>query len=380
MYKTLKPALKKMLGVKTLAAIRRIRFRLRQIRDLLVVRYQYTLLIIAKFFGKRKVLNGPGFRHKRHVLFVTEKWCDCNPAMGNSNSEHNLYGSLEASGLATQERFYFDEYHLQYKRQCDAALLKTCMETKPDIVFYSYFGGRYDPKWETFSIIRKKLGICVVVLWCEVYDLVETYLPYVELNIVLQSSYLKKTNHPEKYLLLWSPQDMRIYYNPHIERDIDISFIGSMHQDERQKGIAALKANGINVYQSGGQRINRLSTDEYARCYMRSKIALNFSRGTYWSGNPFLIHHAKGRIFETTLCGSMLLDSDNPETKIWFEPMVDYVPFADEADLVEKARYYIEHDAEREKIAASGHEKAKKMYTSALWWKSLFTRIFGANF
>jgi spore maturation protein CgeB len=76
----------------------------------------------------------------------------------------------------------------------------------------------------------------------------------------------------------------------------------------------------------------------------------------------------------------MLLETENPETKMWFEPMVDYVPFTDGADLVEKARYYLEHDVERQKIAERGHQKAKEMYSGKMFWENVFTRIFGRNF
>ena len=382
MHDKLRKVLKKALGLKTIYIIRRILLSFLQIRDVFVARYHYMSLIISRLFKKHTALDGVEFRLKRHVLFVAEKWCDRNPAMGSSNNEHNLFGSLATSGLATQDRFHFDEYCLQYNHTCDAALLRLCMETKPDLLFFSWCGGRYDPKWETLSIIRRKLGIPVVAIWWEVSDIIESVLPHVNLNVVLHSSYLKKTNHPEKYLLMWTPQDSKVYYNPNIKRDIDISFIGSMNRPDRQKGIPMLKDSGINVYQSGGQREYRLSIDEYARFYMRSKIALNFSCGEYWNNYNILsyIHHAKGRIFEATLCGAMLLEAENPETRIWFEPMIDYVPFANEVDLVEKAKYYLEHDLEREKIAANGHRKAKEKYNSEMFWRIVFTRIFGTNF
>lgn len=106
-------------------------------------------------------------------------------------------------------------------------------------------------------------------------DLAESILPPVDLVVVLHAAYLKRTRHPEKHLLMWTPQDPRVYYNPNINRDIDVSFLGSMekpHCSDRRAGIAALRANGIEVYQSGGQRENRLSVDEYARIFMRSRL------------------------------------------------------------------------------------------------------------
>ncbi len=88
------------------------------------------------------------------------------------------------------------------------------------------------------------------------------------------------------------------------------------------------------MYQSGGHKEKRLSIDEYACVYERSKVALNFCY------DPNGMVQIKGHVFEATSCGAMLMEADNPQTAKLFEPMVDYVPFTDETDLVEKVRYY----------------------------------------
>lgn len=313
---------------------------------------------------------------KREVLFVTEKWSDCNPQRGATNSVHNLFGSLQTSGLAEQRRFHFDAYYHQNKKACDATLLSLCVESRPDLLFYTWCGNYYSPKPETLYLI-KKISIPIVAMWWEVMAQPDLTLPFVDLNVVVHSACLQKVRHPKKYLLMWTPQDPRVYYDPNINRDIEVSFTGSMnspHYAHRRSGIAALNSKGIDVYLSGGQQgERRLSVDGYARIYMRSKIALNFSLG------PGGIQHAKGRIFEATLCGAMLLDSENLETAMWFEPMVDYVPFTDETDLVEKARYYLEHDSEREEIASKGYQKAKEVYTAERFWRAIFDRVFGSS-
>src|SRR4051812_24660289 len=46
----------------------------------------------------------------RKLLVVTEKWCDGNPAVGLSNTLHNVHGSLELSGTEYDSLFY-DEIH-----------------------------------------------------------------------------------------------------------------------------------------------------------------------------------------------------------------------------------------------------------------------------
>ncbi len=142
----------------------------------------------------------------------------------------------------------------------------------------------------------------------------------------------------------------------------------------RFAGISALRSNGIDVHQTGGQREYRLPVDEYARIHMRSKIALNFCY--HHNGETQM----KGRVLEVLLCGAMLLEEKNGETAKLFEPMIDYVPFSDEKDLVDKVKYYLAHDDEREEIAINGHQKAKEKYNGEVWWKTVFEKVFGTAF
>lgn len=143
---------------------------------------------------------------------------------------------------------------------------------------------------------------------------------------------------------------------------------------DRYAGISALRTSGIDVYQLGGHEENRLSIEEYAAVYQHSKIVLNFCY------NPNGRIQVKDHLFEATSCGAMLMEAENPETSLLFAPMVDYIPFSDEANLVEKVRYYLAHDAEREKIAAKGHKKVNEKYSGEIFWKTVFEKVFGSNF
>ena len=99
--KNIKNILKKIIGQKTIYFVLRQLYIARlkyQFFEFYQVRVSYLRLKQTKF--ARTDLSSPqGNRQKPYVLFVTEKWCDCNPDRGPTNSEHNLFGSLEASGL-----------------------------------------------------------------------------------------------------------------------------------------------------------------------------------------------------------------------------------------------------------------------------------------
>jgi len=42
---------------------------------------------------------------------------------------------------------------------------------------------------------------------------------------------------------------------------------------------------------------------------------------------------------------------------------------------VDKCRYYLEHEDERAEIAASGHEKASRLYSADAYWRMIFERL-----
>jgi hypothetical protein len=313
-----------------------------------------------------------------HVLFVTEKWCDRNPNLPLTSSEHNLFGSLATSGLAKQNRFHYDEYYLTHHQPCDAALIQFCLEKKPDLIVTSLWP--YDPpctpRLETLNLIQHRIGIPIIAIWFDtiwpqIAEFAEQVSQFTELNIVLDSTtaYLLKATQLEKWLPMWTPQDSKLFYNPGLVRDIGISFLGTTeNRPDRLAGIDALKKAKIDLYRDGGQREHCLPIEEYSRILMRSQIALNFCQA-----NKYV--QCKGRIFEATLCGAMLLEAENSETAKWFEPMVEYVPFANPDDLVEKARYYLHHEAERLEIARRGQSKAEAKYTGEMFWKTIFERL-----
>lgn len=339
-----------------------------------VPNYVISYVVPRQVSQLRGILKDKNGRHKPHCLIVTERWCDYIEEIGFSNTEHNIIGSIESSKLMTYEKIYYDYYQKSKKENCDLAVIQKCIDSKPDFVLYSRcYSNQVNccPKWATFGIISKILKISVVTVWWEAFDNLDLYSEYTDLNIVLQSTYAQN----DKNILMWTPQDDRIFTNPSPDkRDIDVSFVGSIassNYTDRRSGIEALKNNGINVYVSGGQREHKLKIEEYANILKRSKISINFA-----GAGPGLFH-AKGRVFESTLSGSMLLESENPETKLWFDVGKEYIEFKDNNELVEKVKYYLskEHEKERLQIANNGHKKAITKYSSDRFWNTIVSKL-----
>ncbi len=71
----------------------------------------------------------------------------------------------------------------------------------------------------------------------------------------------------------------------------------------------------------------------------------------------------------------MILESVNDQTSKLFTPMKDYVPFSSKEDLVDKLRYYLNHEDELMAIAVQGRLTAIKNYSSNRFWQLLLNKL-----
>lgn len=72
----------------------------------------------------------------------------------------------------------------------------------------------------------------------------------------------------------------------------------------------------------------------------------------------------KGRVFDTMSCRTMLIEDFSSQTLHFFDEGKDFVMSADDGDMLEKIRYYLLHDTERQIIADSGYNKVTTLYNS----------------
>lgn len=130
-------------------------------------------------------------------------------------------------------------------------------------------------------------------------------------------------------------------------RDIDVLFLGNLnHAIHRGRGEVlehlAKHSEGLRVVIDAG-----LPPDLYARRLNEAKIALNFGvRG-----------EMNLRAFEAPACGALLfMEDENLETFDWLEPGTHCIPYTLD-NLMERVRYFVEHEEARERIAMAGHRR-----------------------
>lgn len=321
------------------------------------------------------------------VLFVREKWSDGRPELGLSDGSY-LIPTLESSGMGEAMVYYYDagEFYLKTTDAFHTLAANPPMASeevvhyadmwRPDLVMFSCLISLGDRNIKRESYVKiRDWGIKVVGLWHEgiapdVVRWADMYADCVDFNVFLdtKAQFLEHTKFPEKCLGLYDPRDPNTFSDPGLSRDILMGFVGTVHgRLHRIAGIANLWANGVLcevIGRSGG-----IFPERTADLLRRSRMGVNFAD----AGNGNLRHY-KGRVAEVLLCGACLFERKNPEIENILEPYIDYVEWESYEDLVDKVRYYAQHEDERRKIAESGKKKAQELLTGKVFWRTVFER------
>lgn len=313
-------------------------------------------------------------RTKPVVLFVGDYWCAGNPQMGLSEWEGNIWSSLESTGLAEVARFHFDKFYYHTGKRPDQALIERIEEIKPDYILaiiYKFPGSSptvIHP--DTLGVI-KLMGIPVITIWGDLEAeqqraIASLVKPYIWKGIgTARQDVVKSVG----FRYMHVPKDPRIWNNPQVPRDIDALFFGSygLGREERQKALQSLLDASISLVCGGSEGRDHYTTEQYAEGYKRAKIALSFSRAHG-------MNVVNARPFEAMSCGAMLMEQESPELAKLYTPGVDYVEWKDEVDLVEKTKYYLEHEEERKAIAEAGWKRTLELYSAKSFWEEALKR------
>lgn len=260
--------------------------------------------------------------------------------------------------------------------------LKTIDAFKPDVTIIGIFEKEFDK--ETIKKARercKMIGVCSDNTW--------RFNP---------SEYKIENVYPAKeeatwydWWLVWNKLPIKWFkdaginniietawgFNPIIHRkssgilkDIAVSHIGQIYGIRREY-ITRLEDSGIVVESWGkGSKYGYVSIGKMAEIFNRSKINLNFC-------NPFHgnIPQRKARPFEITGSGGFLLTDYADGMEDCFEINKEMVVFKDKTDLVDKVKYYLEHDKERDQITEAGYKRAIACHNFIDRWKEIFTHV-----
>jgi hypothetical protein len=142
----------------------------------------------------------------------------------------------------------------------------------------------------------------------------------------------------------------------------DVSFVGNVGSWNRVEFLDRMFKEFPNFFY--GKRL----FEEAAEIYSQSKIVLHISIKDDIAMRPF----------EVLSTGSFLLCNNLPTMHHLFKEGVHYAGFDTLDEAVEKAKYYISHDAERQRIADAGYAEFMAKHTYEHRLKTVLD-IVGAN-
>jgi hypothetical protein len=294
------------------------------------------------------------------ALLILDKYTDCNRNSMLSTPYLAIYQpATTVAGLEIHTIFY-DEAE-DYITKINEA----CENFKPDTIVYSH----YPYKPVNIVRVRKNYGIPTFgIVWDSISDenikqakMLESLCDCV---IVMDNpDYEKIAKKPGRVLFTTHPHSQQYFQPINVEKDIDISFVGSIRED--RFSILKNLDNNLNVLISDRKRDGLKPIETYANILQRSKIALNFP----WACDN--IPHRKGRVSEVLMCGTVLAEPQCSFTEKFLKPMVDYIAFNNINELVT----YVNDSTLLTTIQKNGYTKLPAIASPNTFWNDIENKL-----
>ena len=232
----------------------------------------------------------------------------------------------------------------------DDEIINFCQKWAPDLIIFAKCNGVHI---RVFEEIKKIAPLC--------YWFADPYITYNNEEFFLKTKVADfvtcdKKNVYEKALTL-NPNTFivpdgfdRLIEKPRdVEKKYDVSFIGNLYGDRKEK---------INKIEHYVEIINGVFGSEHSVAVSATRINLNFCT----SEGP------SDRVFKVLGTQGFLITDEWVDRPDYFEDGEDLVVFKDFNDLNQKIKFYLENPHERDRISANGYRKVQD-YTRKAWAK-----------
>jgi len=303
------------------------------------------------------------------------------PDKGYSYEHNNIEAGLqdcEDRKLISLQRFHIDAFRKSTSREASYKWLENEIRNKSfDILFYVAFNESYDIPTELLNLCRD-FGIKTVQWDCDSSWRFQNWiLPRKNLF-----DYFITTH--SQAVPWYQAAGMKVIHSqwggsPLYSEDFsvfkkhDISFVGQLH-GVRGQIMRKLMDAGLNIKIWGNYWNNYTNWQGYLtdfgamlKVFQESKICLNLS-------NPWHVgtmSQIKGRHFEIPKAGGFQLSTPADNLENYFVPGKEIVLANDINELVDRCKYYLDHEEERQSIAIAGWERTQKEHL----WHHRFEKI-----
>lgn len=307
------------------------------------------------------------------ILAVATAWQNGMAQFGPWVVAPQFFGSIVSSGLfETVGIVHYDTWQCWVDGQRvpftgDMSLVAVCQQLQPHLVVYHNIPWNVRrPTPETWRIVTEQMGIPLVMLWFDsdgdLVQAIDAEFPMASLHCHVNGLDPHPfTGHPDRHWSAWTPQDDRVVFDDGRIRDVLVSFAGRLKED-RADLVHALLSAGIPLV-CPDRTSGDIAAHDYYDLLRRSHVTIN-------AGGSQL----KSRTLEAVLCGACLLEASESPTSRFFRPDVEYVPYRDRQDLIDRIRDLIVHPEQAARIACAGRERARAEYSARAFWSHVLTR------
>jgi hypothetical protein len=116
----------------------------------------------------------------------------------------------------------------------------------------------------------------------------------------------------------------------------------------------------------------RLLQRDLVRMFSQSRLSLGFATAGDSHRTAPRLTHLRLREFEAPMSGALYLTEEQPELAEYFIPGQEVLTYTDRDELLDKARYYLAHQEQAERVRRAGLERARRAHT----WQHRFTELF----
>ncbi len=300
------------------------------------------------------------------VLYVYNLYYQGRQELGPTSSWELTWKNSLSSFFGENVNFFNpDIFGTQSSSESDELLLRYVDSVKPSLLVMIYHNGA---KWKRDFISIKTLRTLqgktkIVSIWGDIQlpsqrSLMRKISNYVDLNLCTASSAAVMRlglSTSTKYV----PVPIS---DPKQENKCDcgklISFAGGV-KDNRGKVLNYLIKNGAEIHLGGGEGANTLTREDYLTL-LGHDMTISFGGSSFES-------LTNARTFEALSQDALLLEKWGSETCKLLIPYVDYVPWFNKRDLLDKLEHYKENLVVASAISASGNGRLKEFSSERLW-------------
>ena len=259
-------------------------------------------------------------------------------------------------------------------RRTNQKIIDLVCEHKPKYVIWPTMS--YEIQEETFQKIRH-LGSYVIGWFfddeCRFDDYSRWWIPYMDYICTGDSGSIPRYQELGATALHLPVTADPDYFHPiPSSTTYDTSFVGSRTVADRGNLIERFGVDGISISTFGkGWDAGYVTNEEMLQIYSNSRINICFTK----SYGVNTRNQLKKKIFDITMCGGFLLCEYVEGIEKFFNIGKEIVCFNNYSDALDKVKYYLANNAEREQIAITGRSRSTTEYSQQILLRKAFDVI-----